>query len=111
MSRIYIGNLSWSATDETLRNLLAQDGRTVTQVMIKKNATSGKPRGFAFVDMGSQAEAEAAIAKLNGAMFDGRALKVSMAKELTNRVSQLRDFGASSGYSGTTRNRRGGSRY
>jgi RNA recognition motif-containing protein len=99
VSRIYLGNLSPRVTEDMLRELLARDGRTVTQVQIKKNATTGKPRGFAFVDMGSPAEAEAAIAAVQGKDLDGKAIKAGMAKELTPRTGQ-RDYGSSYGGGG-----------
>lgn len=85
MSRLYVGNLSRETTEESLRAALCADGRTVTLVKIKKNATTGKPRGFAFVDMGSPEEAEAAIAALNGTQLDGNTIKVNVAKELETR--------------------------
>lgn len=65
-----------------LRDALARDGRTVTQINIKRNNTTGKSRGFAFVDMGSIDEANAAIAALQGGSLDGRTIKVNHAKEL-----------------------------
>jgi RNA recognition motif-containing protein len=106
MTRIYLGNLSPRVTEDMLRDLLARDGRTVTHVQIKKNATTGKPRGFAFVDLGSPAEAEAAIAAAQGAELEGRAIKAGMAKELTPR-SGPRDFGSGYGGGGGGRGGRG----
>lgn len=98
MSRLYVGHLSWDTTEESLRAALASDGRSVVLVNIKKNASTGKPRGFAFVDMGSPEEATAAIASLNGTTLDGKTIKVSAAKELPQPRSFVsRDSGGRSG--------------
>lgn len=82
MSRIYVGNLAKSTTEQALRSLIEQEGRTVTKVMLKIDAETGRSRGFAFVDMGTPEEATAAIAVLNGATLDGATLKVNVAKDL-----------------------------
>jgi len=82
MSRIYVGNLAKTTTEDAVRNFVAQGGRTVTKVQLKKNGTTGRSRGFAFVDMGSPEEAEAAIAALQGAELDGSPVKVNVAKDL-----------------------------
>lgn len=108
MTRIYIGNLSRTTDEAMLRELLSRDGRTVTNVLIKKNATTGKPRGFAFADMGSPEEAEATIGALRGAVLDGRAIKVGNAKDLPTRESAASDYG--SNYFGSNRGGRRGSR-
>jgi cold-inducible RNA-binding protein len=80
-TRIYVGNLSFNTTDSALRDAFAADGRTVSEVKMVTDRDSGRPRGFAFVEMGSPADAEAAIAALDGHEIDGRALKVNIAKE------------------------------
>ena len=103
MTRIYVGNLSRETTEESLRRALEQEGRTVTWIALKKNATTGKPRGFAFADMGTREEAEAAIAALHGTQLDGRQIKVNFAKELSTRTASSRDFsfgGRSGGFGG-----------
>ncbi|MBL8803917.1 MAG: RNA-binding protein [Planctomycetes bacterium] len=82
MSRIYVGNLAKNTTEDSVRSLVAQDGRTVTKVQLKMDAETGRSRGFAFVDLGTPEEATAAIAALNGATLDGATLKVNVAKDL-----------------------------
>jgi RNA recognition motif-containing protein len=80
-TRIYIGNLSWDTTEDSLRQALAQDGRTVTEIDIKKDTATGRSRGFAFVDLGTVEDAEAAISSLDGTELDGRPIKVKSARE------------------------------
>jgi RNA recognition motif-containing protein len=94
MSRLYVGNLSWDTTDQSIRQAFEQDGRTVKDVHIMADRDTGKPRGFAFVEMGSKAEADAAIAALDGKMLDGRNIKVNEAKERPPRA------GGGAGYRG-----------
>jgi cold-inducible RNA-binding protein len=91
MTRIYLGNLSPQTTEDSLREFLQRNGRTVTFLQIKRNATSGKPRGFAFADLGSPEEAQAAIAAAQGTTLDGRSLKAGLAKEQVQRSA--RDLG------------------
>lgn len=99
MTRIYVGNLAWETTESMLREALSAGGRTVVKVNMKKNATSGKPRGFAFVDMGSPEEAAAVIATLNGANLGGKPLKIAAAKELPGPRTSWRDNAESGGRS------------
>lgn len=80
-NRLYVGNLSYNTTEEDLRDAFAQDGRNVTNVQIVMDRETGRPRGFAFVEMASQQEADAAIKAWNGQMLDGRSLKVNEAQE------------------------------
>jgi RNA recognition motif-containing protein len=77
---IYLGNVSYSATEEQLTELFSQYG-TVTSVKMVMDKFTGQPRGFAFVVMGSDAEAEAAIAALDGKELAGRNLRVNKARE------------------------------
>ena len=77
MARIYVGNLPFSTTDEELRALFSQHG-TVESVSLPTDRETGRPRGFAFVDM-NQADAARAIQSLNGKDVGGRALRVSEA--------------------------------
>jgi RNA recognition motif-containing protein len=85
MSRLYVGNLSWNTTQDSLRALFQSDGRTVKEVDIVADRETGRPRGFAFVEMGSKTDADAAIRALDGKTLDGRAIKVSEAKERAPR--------------------------
>ncbi|MCK4607764.1 MAG: RNA-binding protein, partial [candidate division Zixibacteria bacterium] len=75
---IYIGNLSFDTTDEQLRQAFEGFGE-VSSINIITDSYSGKPRGFAFVEMSNQNEAVAAIAGLNGQELDGRTLNVNEA--------------------------------
>lgn len=74
-NHVYVGNLSPETTSEQLRELFAREGRTVEDVKIVSNSR-GKPRGFAFIALGTPEEAQAAIAALNGAELAGKPLTV-----------------------------------
>lgn len=76
---IYIGNLSYRATEDELRQAFEAFGQ-VDGVQIVKDKTTGQSRGFAFVQMPQQSEAEAAIAGMHGVEFGGRTLTVNQAK-------------------------------
>jgi cold-inducible RNA-binding protein len=80
-NRLYVGNLNYTTTEDGLRTAFAADGRTVKEVAIPSDRESGRPRGFAFVEMGSEGDAKAAIAALDGKDLDGRPLRVNEAKE------------------------------
>ncbi|MEO0649838.1 MAG: RNA-binding protein [Planctomycetota bacterium] len=79
--RLYVGNLSFDSTDDSLRAAFSEDGRNVADVHIVSDRETGRPRGFGFVEMGSDADAEAAIAALDGASIDGRTIRVNIAEE------------------------------
>jgi RNA recognition motif-containing protein len=79
-NRLYVGNLSFSATDQTLRDAFAAHG-DVTDVHVVVDRMTGQSRGFGFVTMGNQHEASAAMEAMNGADLDGRSLKVNEAEE------------------------------
>jgi len=78
--RLYVGNLSYGTTELTLRDAFGQVG-TVTEAKLVMDRESGRPRGFAFVEMSSDQEAQEAIAQLNGRELEGRAINVNEAKE------------------------------
>lgn len=82
-NRLYVGNLSFNASADTLRSTFAEFG-DVTDVHLVTDRESGQSRGFGFVTMGSAAEASKAMNQLNGSMLDGRALKVNEAEERSN---------------------------
>ena len=84
-TRLYVGNLPFDASEEDLRGLFAKDGRQVSEVKIITDRDTGRARGFGFVEMGSQADAEAAVNALNGAEFGGRTLTVNEAREQAPR--------------------------
>ena len=80
-TRLYVGNLPFDASEGDLRELFAQGGRQVSEVKIISDRDTGRPRGFGFVEMGSQADAEAAVAALNNTELGGRTLTVNEARE------------------------------
>jgi len=82
-NRLYVGNLPFSADEETVRQLFSQDGREVAEVKLITDRETGRPRGFGFVEMGNSEHADGAISALNGHSMDGRALTVNEAKERT----------------------------
>jgi len=82
-TRLYVGNLPYDTDEEELRRLFEGDGRSVSQVSIVTDRDTGRPRGFAFVEMSSPKDAEAAISVLNGQEFGGRSLVVNEARERT----------------------------
>lgn len=103
--KLYVGNLSYATTEDELRTLFAQAG-AVTSVALIKDRDTGSSKGFAFVEMGSQSEAEKAISMFNGYNMAGRALKVNMARPREERGG----FGERRGGYGDRRERSGGQR-
>jgi len=81
---IYVGNLPHSATEDSLRSLFGEHG-AVNSVRVITDKFTGAPRGFAFVEMGGRDEANAAIAALNGAEFEGNRLRVNEARPREQR--------------------------
>jgi RNA recognition motif-containing protein len=79
MTKLYVGNLSFDTTEESLRALFAQHG-TVESAKLIADRDTGRPRGFGFVEM-ANADAARAMQALNGKEFEGRALKVNEAQE------------------------------
>ncbi len=79
-NRLYVGNLSFHATTETLRTAFAALGE-VTDVHIVTDRDTGQSRGFGFVTMGTDQEAQNTIAQLNGTMLEGRPIRVNEAEE------------------------------
>jgi cold-inducible RNA-binding protein len=86
-TRLYVGNLPFDTDEAQLRTLFSEGGRQVTEVKIITDRDTGRPRGFAFVEMGSQSDADAAVNTLNGREFGGRALTVNEAREQAPRRS------------------------
>lgn len=79
MTNIFVGNLSYSTTQEDLQSIFAQYG-SVERVNVVTDRDSGQPRGFAFVEMTSANEAQNAISQLNGTELHGRAMNVNEAR-------------------------------
>jgi RNA recognition motif-containing protein len=81
-NNLYVGNMAFTTTETTLRELFAQYG-TVTKAQLVMDRETGKPRGFAFVEMSDGGDQ--AIAALNGSQVEGRSLTVNEAKPKENR--------------------------
>ena len=79
--RLYVGNLNYDTTEDTLRTEFSADGRNVNDVQIMVDRESGRPRGFGFVEMASDEDAQSAVEAMNGASVDGRDLTVNEARE------------------------------
>jgi RNA recognition motif-containing protein len=99
-TKLYVGNLPYSATEEELQTMFAGAG-TVKTVTVVRDRDTGRSRGFAFVEMETQADAQKAISMMNGKDLGGRALTVNMARPREER---------SGGRPGGSRGRSGGSR-
>jgi RNA recognition motif-containing protein len=78
-TKMYVGNLAYSTTEEDLQNLFAQAG-TVKSVALIKDRDTGRSKGFGFVEMDNQAETEKAISMFQGKMLNERALTVNIAR-------------------------------
>ncbi|BCL37990.1 RNA recognition motif domain-containing protein [Nostoc sp. MS1] len=83
---VYVGNLSYEATEDTLNAVFAEYG-SVKRVQLPTDRETGRVRGFGFVEMGTDAEETAAIEALDGAEWMGRDLKVNKAKPKEDRNS------------------------
>src|SRR5471030_1940575 len=98
--KLYVGNLPFSATDQILTDTFAQCG-TVESAKIIMDRDSGRSKGFGFVEMSTEAEAQNAIAKFNGADYDGRPMTVNEAKPMAPREGGGRGgFGGGGGGGG-----------
>ena len=108
-SKLYVGNLPYTATEDELKSIFSQAG-TVTSVAIIKDRESGRSKGFAFIEMSSGDEANAAINKLNGRNMGGRDLRVSIARprEGGGGGGGGRGFGGGGGRGGGRGGNRGG---
>ena len=82
--KLYVGNLSFSTTEETLRTMFAEYGE-VESVKVITDRYTGRPRGFAFVEMATEEAAQQAIGALNGKSVDERELRVEKAKPQADR--------------------------
>jgi RNA recognition motif-containing protein len=103
-SKLYVGNLSYNTTGSDLEQMFGQHG-TVQSAEVIQDRDTGRSKGFGFVQMGSDGEAQAAIAALNGQQSDGRALTVNEAKP---REDRPRGGGGGGGRSGGGRGGYGG---
>jgi len=82
--KMYVGNLSWDSTSEDLKDLFSQYGE-VSDVYVPTDRDSGRPRGFAFVTMGTKEAMEAAVKGVDGTEFQGRDLRVNEARPREDR--------------------------
>ena len=98
-TKLYVGNLSFDATEADLRDLLAQHG-PVNEINVMMDRDTGRARGFAFATMNTEEAAKAAIAALNGKDFKGRALTVNEARPREERGGGGggRGYGGNRGY-------------
>ena len=101
-NKIYVGNLPFSATDDSLREMFGQAGQ-VESARIITDRDTGRSKGFGFVEMSTEQEASEAIRKFNGTELDGRSLTVNEARPMTPR-----DGGGRGGRDGGGRGHRGG---
>jgi RNA recognition motif-containing protein len=108
-TKIYVGNLPYTCDEAQLRDLFGADGRNVTEVAIITDRMTGQPRGFAFVNMASDAEAKSAITALHGSQFGGRTLTVNEAKPREGGGGGGGGYGGGDG--GRGRDRGGRDRY
>jgi RNA recognition motif-containing protein len=92
--KLYVGNLPFSATDQILSEVFAECGK-VDSAKIIMDRDSGRSKGFGFVEMSTEAEAQAAISRFNGADYDGRSMTVNEAKPMAPREN--RGFGGGGG--------------
>ena len=113
-SRLYVGNLAYGVTSSDLEQLFAQHGQVQSAEVVSDRET-GRSKGFGFVQMGSDEEAQAAIAALHGQQHEGRALTVNEAKPREDRPRSGGGGGggrsSGGGYGGGGGGRSGGSRY
>lgn len=98
--KLYVGNLSFQTSSQELEELFAGFG-TVESATVVEDRETGRSRGFGFVEMASQEDAEKAIAELNGQEVSGREIKVNEAKPREDRGGRGRsNYGGSGGYGG-----------
>ncbi len=84
-AKLFVGNLPFKATQEELSSLFAQHGEVV-EVQLMMDRVTGRPRGFGFVTMGSEADAQKAIEALNGSPLGGRDMTVNLARPMEPRA-------------------------
>ena len=94
--KLYVGNLTYSVADRDLEQIFAAHG-TVQSAQVIMDRDTGRSKGFGFVEMGSDQEAQAAIAALNGKEHDGRALTVNEARPREDRGGGRGGYGGGGG--------------
>jgi len=109
-NKLYVGNLPYSFRDEDLQQAFAAHG-TVTSAKVMMERDTGRSKGFGFVEMGSDAEAQAAIEGMNGQQYGGRGLVVNEARPMEARPPRTGGgFGGGGGYGGGAGGGAGGGR-
>lgn len=98
-NKLYVGNLPYSFRDEDLQQAFATYG-TVASAKVMMERDTGRSKGFGFVEMGSDAEAQAAIGGMNGQQFGGRGLVVNEARPMEPRPPRSGGYGGGGGRSG-----------
>ena len=98
-NKLYVGNLPYSFRDEDLQQAFAAHG-TVTSAKVMMERDTGRSKGFGFVEMGSDAEAQAAISGMNGQQYGGRGLVVNEARPMEPRPPRSGGFGGGGGSGG-----------
>jgi len=98
-NKLYVGNLAYSVRDESLQTAFAPFG-TVTSAKVMMDRETGRSKGFGFVEMGSDAEAQAAINGMNGQALEGRAIVVNEARPREERPGGFGGGGGRGGYGG-----------
>ncbi len=98
-NKLYVGNLPYSFRDEDLLNAFSAHG-TVTSAKVMMERDTGRSKGFGFVEMGSEAEAQAAINGVNGQQYGGRGLVVNEARPMEPRPPRTGGFGGGGGGGG-----------
>ena len=98
-NKLYVGNLPYSFRDEDLQQTFAPHGN-VTSAKVMMERDTGRSKGFGFVEMGSDAEAQAAISGVNGQQFGGRGLVVNEARPMEPRPPRSGGFGGGAGGGG-----------
>lgn len=91
-NRLYVGNIPFRTSEEDLRELFARDGKEVVECRIITDRETGRSRGFGFVEMGTEEDAEKSIESLDGLSFEGRNLKVNYAREQQKRRPPQKRF-------------------
>ena len=97
--KLYVGGLSYGTTEDALKELFAQAG-TVESATVIIDRMSGRSKGFGFVEMSSDEEAQKAIETLNGKELDGRTLTVNEARPMESRPKRDFDRGGRGGFGG-----------
>lgn len=98
-NKLYVGNLAYSVRDESLHQAFSQFG-TVTSAKVMMDRDTGRSKGFGFVEMGSDAEAQSAINGMNGQPLEGRAVVVNEARPREERPGGFGGGGSRGGYGG-----------